>query len=239
MKLKLQNLQKFFKKQVVIKDLSFVIKTGDVIGFIGDNGAGKTTTIKLLLGEYKLTAGDIFIDDRAITLNDYKKIAFFPDQNSFPRDITINDYFNFYLNLKGIKLDKNYRDLLLTEFGLTNYLYKPINKLSSGMIKKMLMIAVLLSDCDFIIFDEPTANLDINSRNEFIAIFKYLKAKGKTLLITTHLVNDLELIINRLIIIKTGTIVYDKPFNKSDNIEDIYKYNYSENFKKSIIKYLK
>jgi ABC-2 type transport system ATP-binding protein len=114
---------------------------------------------------------------------------------------------------------------------------KKIATLSSGMVKKMLFIAVLLTDADLIILDEPTANLDVESRLQMLEILKEFGKRGKAIIITSHIIDELKEIVNRLLIIRNGRIVYDDQFdNKVDDIEEIYHKVYESSRDSSNVK---
>jgi ABC-2 type transport system ATP-binding protein len=235
-KMIVRNISKEFKGGFGIKKISFEVNAGDIVGFIGDNGMGKTTTIKSILGELKIQSGDVIIDGEKIS-QFAQRVAFFPDQRSFPSGIRVCDYLMYYLSLKDIKISQSKIDALFEECGLKGVYKKKIATLSSGMVKKMLFIAVLLTDADLIILDEPTANLDVESRLQMLEILKEFGKRGKAIIITSHIIDELKEIVNRLLIIRNGRIVYDDQFdNKVDDIEEIYHKVYESSRDSSNVK---
>ncbi|ASP27869.1 ABC transporter ATP-binding protein [Spiroplasma corruscae] len=210
-----------------LKEVSFNIKDGDVIAFVGDNGAGKTTTIKALFGELKLDSGSILIDGEDIFKNNnLRRVAFFPDSNNVPLNMKLSDYLRYIcaandLSKEETELNTEYVYRLLE---LKPYKDKLIKKLSSGWKKKAIMASVLIRKPKYIIFDEPTANVDVESKLYFMEIFRLLAKSGITILITSHIIEELQEVANHLVLIKKGQIVHDKDFdNKSEKIMDVYK----------------
>lgn len=235
--LEITNLTKLFKNHKGIEGINFKLKKGTITGFVGDNGMGKTTTIKTILGEYAKQSGEILFNGKELDGNDIKKIGFFPDQSSFPRDITIQQYCEYFLGLKDIdykSVDTEIKTLLVN-FGLLDYWKKPISTLSSGMVKKALIIPIIFSGCELIFFDEPTSNLDVNSRIDFMNIINEFKNKGKTILVTSHIIDELQHYIDNLMIIKDGKLEYCEEFNKqTQTIQKIYNDVYSKVDRKGI-----
>ncbi|KAF5275516.1 hypothetical protein FQR65_LT16614 [Abscondita terminalis] len=228
--LKVKELSKDFKTGKGISNLNFEIPKGTITGFIGDNGMGKTTTVKTILGEFKRNFGEVFIDGEIYKNSSTPKIIFFPEQTSFPNQMTITEYLEYSLMLCGIKVKTKKEEIekLLKHFELTDFKNKPFTKLSSGMIKKALMISVLISECQIVFYDEPTANLDVESRLEFINFVEILQKAGKTQIIISHLIDELSNLIDNLIILKDGKIVYNSPYDKEkESIKEIYSKMYN------------
>ncbi|AGR40808.1 ABC transporter ATP-binding protein [Spiroplasma taiwanense] len=210
-----------------LSNVTFTINDGAVVAFVGDNGAGKTTTIKALFGELKLDSGEILINGQNLFLNNnLKRIAFFPDSNNIPLNIKVHDYLVYICAANGfskeeteLNVDNAYRLLELRP-----YKDKKIKELSSGWKKKAIMASVLVRAPEYIIFDEPTANVDVESKLYFMDIIKLLSKAGITILITSHIIEELQEIANYLVLIKKGEIVHAQNFdNKKNHIMDIYK----------------
>ncbi|AHI52458.1 ABC transporter ATP-binding protein [Spiroplasma culicicola] len=210
-----------------LQNVSFKIKKGSVVAFVGDNGAGKTTTIKALFGELKIDSGQILIDGKNIfENNNLKKVAFFPDSNNVPMNIKVHDYMHYICAANGItsdiankKIDSVYKLLELRP-----YKNKKIKELSSGWKKKAIMASVLIRTPEYIVFDEPTANVDVESKLYFMNILKLLVRQGITVLITSHIIEELQEVANYLVLIKKGEIVYENDFdNQKEQIMDVYK----------------
>lgn len=222
--IEINGISKVFKNNKGIFKASFSINDGDLVGLIGDNGAGKTTLIKSIMGDYKLDEGEIsFLGNNK---NFRLLIGYFPDQNNFPKSEKIYDYCKYILDLKKIKIKdiKSKFESLVNMLGLQEYMKYTFEKLSSGMQKRALLIPILLTDPKLIILDEPTENLDVNSRLEFLKLIKYLATEFKIMiLITSHNINELEDYINKVIFLKEGKICYKSSFDKSQSsLIDLY-----------------
>ncbi|AXK51539.1 ABC transporter ATP-binding protein [Spiroplasma alleghenense] len=233
MNLQLKNVEKSINKKPILKNISFELNEGEIIGFIGDNGAGKTTTIKSIFQEYQIQHGEILINDQKIDNNILKKIEFFPDQNNFPKNYKVRDYcyYNYKLSKEVVNKDEFNKlfEKTMTALNLQEQLNAKFSQLSSGMQKKALMVMVLLTKPEILILDEPTANLDVESRLEFNEILKMLSKDLKiNILITSHNIEELETLITKIVLIKDGEIILSKKFDKTkEKLADIYAKHYN------------
>lgn len=227
--LQIQNLTKLFRNSKGIKNVSFNIEEGEIVGFVGANGAGKSTMIKTIFNEYVKDSGQILLNGKEINKNDMKELAYFPDQSVYPGDISLYDYAFHAARLCGIAKSEANRKILflLDSLDLVPYKKKSFNVLSSGMQKRALVLITLITSPKIIFLDEPTANLDVQSRFELLELLKILANKGKSILITSHNIDELEKIIDKLVVIKNGEIVYNKKFD--GNTESIKKIYFTEN----------
>ncbi|AKX34686.1 ABC transporter ATP-binding protein [Spiroplasma litorale] len=215
-----------FKNDRGIKNFNLVISPGEIIGLVGDNGAGKTTLIKSIFNEYKKNQGEVLHNGDSIYETGYiNKISFFPDQSVYPKNINLKDYCLLEAELSGVKKEDALKlfDSLCESLDLVDYKKKTFKSLSAGMQKKALLMNCLISSPEYIILDEPTANLDVKNRLEFLNIIRSLAKSGIGILITSHLIDELEEIINRVVIVEEGQTVYSNFFDKSkDSLEEIY-----------------
>lgn len=226
--LQIKQFTKIYKNGKGIKKVDMEIKPGDIIGLVGDNGAGKSTFIKSFFGEITPDSGESFIDGHLIKPEDMKNFSFFPDNSVMPKGVTIYEYAMHAAAIAGIeknsakiKIDKMLECLKLTEFKK-----KTFSALSAGMQKKALIVISLITSPKYIFFDEPTANLDVHNRTELINLILALSKIGIGILITSHIIEELQSIITKLIIMKDGEIVYNE--NLDNNLESI-KSIYFEN----------
>ncbi|QEH61347.1 ABC transporter ATP-binding protein [Spiroplasma chinense] len=222
-----RDLRGFFLNQV-----SFTIKKGSVVAFVGDNGAGKTTTIKALFGELKLDSGEILINgENILENNNLQKIAFFPDSNNVPMSMTLKEYVSYICAVNGMNkkdADTRAKDVYAM-LDLEKYVNKKIGSLSAGWKKRAIMASVLVRSPEFIVFDEPTANVDVEAKLSFMNILHELSNIGVTILITSHILEELQEIANYLVLIKNGEIVFENDFNnQTESIANIYKQVMSE-----------
>lgn len=226
--LELKSVKKKFKNSKGLENISFRIQRGDFVGLIGNNGAGKTTTIKIILSEYKKDKGVILFDGTEINTSMLKKVGFFPDQNNYPKSFNIVEFAKYSASLKGIKKKEyiNILDDLIESLELLEHKKDTFNELSSGMQKRALLLSVLITQPEILILDEPTANLDVQSRIDFFKILKYLNEEmGMTIIVTSHIIDELENSINYAIIIDKGRTAYDKSYDlkKDGKLKDVYQ----------------
>lgn len=243
-KITLSNINKTIKNKQLLSNLSLEFDSKNITAFIGDNGMGKTTTLRTIFGVYKKTAGDIKVNGINFKVfNKNNDIAFIPEQIDFNKNEPVINYLELIANLANLsKSDFKIRlEKLVKYFNLemNDIKAKKIKDLSAGMQKKVLLISVLLYKPKYIFFDEPTANLDVQSRLEFLKIIKSLNQSGIGICITSHIIEELQEIVNHLIIINTGKIIYDAAFDKTkEKIADIYNKN-SRKEKEILIDYSK
>ncbi|AXK51709.1 ABC transporter ATP-binding protein [Spiroplasma alleghenense] len=225
--LKLENVTKIFKNGKGIKDVSFEVPQNSVCGFLGDNGMGKTTTIKSIFQQYLTSDGLITYKGESLKNRDtLLKFGLFPDSGAIPIEYKYEDYVKFLALLYRVPKKTALKKLkeLNEIFSLEGYEKKSLSALSAGMLKRAMLVTIMIIDPEVVILDEPTANLDVESRKEFIEILRFLKEKGKTIIITSHIVEELQTIIDYLVFIDNGEIKYSSSFdNSKEKIADIYE----------------
>lgn len=203
----IQNLKKKFGKFEALKDVTFTINSGEVFGFIGPNGAGKSTTIRVLLGLIKASGGKASIFDLDVWKDNVKiheRIAYVPgDVNLWP-NLTGGEIIDVFLNLKNQKHTEK-TDQLIKEFNLD--ISKKARAYSKGNRQKVALIAALSTDCDLYIFDEPTSGLDPLMEQVFQKHILRLKAEGRAILLSSHILSEVEKLCDRIAIIKDGDII--------------------------------
>ncbi len=213
--LKMEHLYKSFKSHLsikkyrVVRDLSLEVYEGEIFGFIGPNGAGKTTTIKMVMGLIFPDHGSIEIFGNEISdLAAKERIGFLPENPSFYGYLTGKEFLHFYGQLYGLSSSEREEKAhnLLTLVGLTDHGAMPLRKYSRGMLQRMGLAQALLNDPDLIILDEPMSSLDPIGRREFRDIILDLKRKGKTVFFSSHILQDAEMICDRVGIIKNGEL---------------------------------
>ncbi|AXK51565.1 ABC transporter ATP-binding protein [Spiroplasma alleghenense] len=223
--LEVKNITKKYKDQTGIENVSFNFSKSDIIGLVGSNGAGKTTTIKAIFNLIKYKDGEVLLDGAKIKNEEMSKLAFFPDSNNIPLQMKVIDYaiYNGVCSGLSLKEAKEKAESIIETLDFKEISNKKFSELSAGLKKKGILVATLVNDPEYIILDEPTANLDIESREELMEVIEFLSKSNKGILITSHIIDELQKYINHLIVINSGTIVYDKNFNnKKEKILDIY-----------------
>ncbi|ERJ12839.1 ABC transporter ATP-binding protein [Haloplasma contractile] len=211
--IKIENLKKFYNRGKIksVNDVSLSLSAGKVYGLIGPNGAGKTTLVKLILGAIKPTEGTIQVDhDDAGSIHANKMIGYVCEKNALPFNEDPYEYLMLMAVLAKVEQSRARKIIrqYLTEFGLGDYMYKKMKTFSSGMKKKVQIIAALLSDPEILILDEPTANLDPKVRYE---IFNFIKeaviSKNNTVILCSHNLYELEKIVDDIIMINKGRLI--------------------------------
>ncbi|WP_138430976.1 ABC transporter ATP-binding protein [Fodinibius saliphilus] len=210
----IKGLRKKFGPLTVLDDIDLDIPSGQATGIVGPNGSGKTTTIKALLGLVKPNAGDIHIDGESIKGQwDYrKKIGYMPQIARYPENMTVRELFNFIKEVRGAT-QTNEKELI-EYFGLQPELEKRMRTLSGGNRQKVGAVLATMFDPEVLIFDEPTAGLDPHASVQFKNFVHREKEKGKTVLLTTHIMSEIEELADFLIFIVEGKIRYHGPMKE-------------------------
>ncbi|MDF2845154.1 MAG: transporter [Herbinix sp.] len=204
---KLQGLQKKFGKFKALHDVTFTVKAGEVVGFIGPNGAGKSTTIRTLLGIINRDAGDVKIFGKDVwkdSLEIHKRIAYVPGDVSLWGSLTGGEIIDLFIKLHGGG-DKNKRDYLIKRFELDPK--KKSKGYSKGNRQKVGLIAALSVDSDLYIFDEPTSGLDPLMEAVFQEEVEKIKKAGKAILLSSHILSEVERLADKVVIIRQGKVV--------------------------------
>lgn len=210
MEIEIKNLTKHFDRKTAVNDVSLTITPG-VWGLIGANGAGKTTLMRMLTGILTPTSGKVLYDGVEISAlgESYRDaLGYLPQSFGFYPEFTVTDYLEYIAVLKGMgKADyKQKIDELLEMLTLTEVRKKHIRKLSGGMQRRVGIAQALLNDPDILILDEPTSGLDPGERVRFRNLLSEL-AQNRIVLISTHIVSDIEYIATRNAIMKDGNII--------------------------------
>lgn len=243
--LKLEKIQKSFKNNLVLKDVSFTIDTGEVVGLVGLNGSGKSTIIRIISG--------LIIQDNGIIENDFKNIGVLLEgSRNIYHFLTVREnikYFSILNNIDDTYVE-NFMNKYITLFGLEDKLDEEVGNLSRGMIQKVSIMILLVQKPDIIIMDEPTLGLDIISTIQIREIIQdIVKEKNKTVLIVSHDTKLLDSVADRILFLKDGKIEADIEkenlklnkdseylvyyYGMEDGLENIY---YEKNIYKTITK---
>lgn len=207
--IRLKEIEKKFGKFEVLKNLSFNIEPGKITALVGPNGSGKTTIIKTILGLVKLDNGDILINDKSI-LNDYhyrKYIGYMPQTASFPENLTVREVLKMISDLRNSKIQLI--DELIEAMNLTSEMNKQIKTLSGGTKQKVSALISLMFNPSIIILDEPTAGLDPVASSNLKELVIKEKLKGKTIILTSHIMSEIEELADHIIFLIEGKIKFD------------------------------
>jgi len=208
-----KNLFKTFNGFEAVSGLSFDIIPGDVVGFLGPNGAGKSTTMKILTGFLVPTSGDIHIANLSLeqsTLEIKKKIGYLPEGAPAYGDMTPLQFLNFIAQIRGYKGAKKVARIehVVKQVELQEVLDKPIDPLSKGFKRRVGLAQALIHDPEILILDEPTDGLDPNQKHQVHKLIKNL-SKDKIVIISTHILEEVTAVCNRVMILAKGTLLFD------------------------------
>ncbi|MBA3647558.1 MAG: gliding motility-associated ABC transporter ATP-binding subunit GldA [Chitinophagales bacterium] len=212
MSIVISGLSKIYGKQKAIDSISLQVQPGDVLGFLGPNGAGKSTTMKILAGFIPPTSGKAVVCDYDVEIQSIqarRNIGYLPENNPLYTDMFVIEYLQFSAKLNGLNhnREKRIREMVhLT--GLAKEKHKKIHSLSKGFRQRVGLAQALLHDPKVLIMDEPTSGLDPNQLVDVRELIKEL-GKEKTVMLSTHIMQEVEAICNRIIIIHQGKIVAD------------------------------
>jgi len=211
--IELKNVSKFYGDFQALKDISFLITKGEIIGFLGPNGAGKTTTMRIITDYFPPSSGSVRI--KGLPPSQAKKfVGYMPESNPLYPDMFVEDYLRFVLRLKGLEENGRIKKVV-KDCGLSSVMSKKIGELSKGYKQRVGLAGSLIHDPEILILDEPTIGLDPNQVQEVRNLIKEL-GREKTVIISTHILSEAEALATRVIIINRGEIVFDSPSEKID-----------------------
>lgn len=226
-----------------LNDVSFSIKKGEIVGFLGPNGAGKSTLMKILTTYLKATEGSAEVNGFKISEENkevQKSVGYLPEHNPLYLDMFVKEYLSF--NAEIYNIPKTAIEKVIEQTGLGPEAHKKIEQLSKGFRQRVGLAAALLHDPEVLILDEPTTGLD---PNQLIEIRKLIKnfgkpmsdgRAGKTVLLSTHIMQEVEAICDRVIIIHKGAIVLDKPLSElSEDKEQVVEVEFDYRVEKEAL----
>jgi len=211
MSIEVSQLLKTYGTQKAVNNISFKINKGEITGFLGPNGAGKSTTMKIITGYLLQNAGSATVCGLDVTKNPLeikRKIGYLPEANPLYYDMYVREYLQFIAGIHSIKNSKKTIEDVIALTGLTTESKKNIGQLSKGYKQRVGLAASLVHDPEVLILDEPTSGLDPNQIIEIRNIIKE-QGKSKTVLFSSHILQEVEAICDRVIIINKGEIVAD------------------------------
>ena len=218
-----KGLQKNFGQFQALKDVSFEVNAGEVLGYIGPNGAGKSTTIRILLGIIRATQGKVQIFGKDVwqdSIEIHKKIAYVPGDVYLWPNLSGGETIDLFLKLHGA-INQEKRDQLIKKFDLNPK--KKVRSYSKGNRQKIALIAALATEAELYIFDEPTSGLDPLIEAVFQEEVKELKAAGKAIILSSHILSEVEKLADRVAVIRKGEIVETGTL---DDLRHLTRYQY-------------
>lgn len=230
MAIQIQHLNKFIGKQHVLKDICLTINDGEVVGLLGPNGAGKSTLMKIMVGVWDATNGEVQVPE---------SIGFLPEQNPLYEDMYVREYLRFFVELRkqsSVPLHSTPDTLhqqvedLIERVGLQREANKKIGQLSKGYRQRVGLAQAMIGDPQLLILDEPTTGLDPNQLEDIRALIRNLgkeargeEAKGRVVILSTHILQEVKQMCNRVIIIDRGDIKVDKPISEIEDLEQTFR----------------
>lgn len=240
MSIEVQNISKNYGAQKALNNISFTLKKGEIVGFLGPNGAGKSTLMKILTSYIDADSGTAVVNGFNVasqTKDVQKSIGYLPEHNPLYLDLYVREYLAF--NADVYKVDKKRIDEVIQLTGLSPEAHKKIGQLSKGYRQRVGLATALLHDPEVLILDEPTTGLDPNQLAEIRELIKNI-GKDKTVFLSTHIMQEVEAICDRVIIIKKGEIVADNKLqqifsNENDQLIEIeFDFKIEEEFIKRL-----
>jgi len=232
MSIEVNGLLKIYGQQKAVNSISFNIQKGEIVGFLGPNGAGKSTTMKMITGYLLPDAGIAKVSGIDVTqdpINAKKKIGYLPEANPLYYDMYVKEYLLFVAGVHGIKNSKVKIQNVIELTGLTFESKKKISQLSKGFKQRVGLAASLIHDPEVLILDEPTSGLDPNQIVEIRNVIKE-QGKNKTVLFSTHILQEVQAICDRVIIINKGELVADDTLSnlQRNNKSNIVRVSFKE-----------
>ena len=235
MSIEVHAVSKSYGIQSALNEISFSAKKGEIIGFLGPNGAGKSTMMKILTGFILPSKGTVFVSGINVLKNPIEAkthIGYLPEQNPLYEDMYVKEYLQFQASI--FKVSKEVTTTVIKTVGLMPEVHKKIGQLSKGYQQRVGIAAAIIHNPDVLVLDEPTTGLDPNQIQEIRTLIKEL-GKEKTILFSTHIMQEVEAVCDRVIIMKKGELLIDKSIKelKKSNeqiIEVTFDYKIEEQF---------
>ncbi|HKJ34613.1 MAG TPA: ATP-binding cassette domain-containing protein [Balneolales bacterium] len=211
MAISVENLTKVYGPQTAVDNISFEVKTGEILGFLGPNGAGKSTTMKIITCYINPTDGNVSLDGYNISENANevrRRIGYLPENNPLYLDMSIVDYLRYAAELQKVPSDEIISRIrkMIEICGLGHEMHKNIGELSKGYRQRVGLAQALIHDPDVLILDEPTTGLDPNQIVEIRSLIKDI-GREKTVMLSSHILKEVEMTCDRILIINRGKLV--------------------------------
>tara|TARA_B100000927_G_scaffold112343_1_gene90703 strand:- start:210 stop:1115 length:906 start_codon:yes stop_codon:yes gene_type:complete len=221
MSIEVKNLSKKYGEQMALDNISFHINKGEIVGFLGPNGAGKSTTMKIICCYINPTSGEVIVNENSIKKSPIKiksELGYLPENNPLYEEMYVREFLGFIAQIHKIKDVKKAVNDVIEKVGLTKEAHKKIEQLSKGYQQRVGIAQAIIHEPKVLILDEPTSGLDPNQLDEIRSLIKEL-GKDKTVMLSTHIMQEVESICDRIIIINDGKLVADQ--NLEQKIEKV------------------
>tara|TARA_B100000768_G_scaffold180512_1_gene200699 strand:+ start:1518 stop:2426 length:909 start_codon:yes stop_codon:yes gene_type:complete len=227
MSIEAKGVSKYYGKQKALDNVSFKISSGEIVGFLGPNGAGKSTMMKIITGYFPPNEGEIDViglDAVENSLEVRKKVGYLPEHNPLYPEMYVTEYLKFVAGIYKVKNKKERVEEIIKMVGLSPERHKKIQELSKGYKQRVGLAQALIHDPDVLVLDEPTSGLDPNQLVEIRKLIRDI-GKEKTVMLSTHIMQEVEAICDRVIIINEGRIVADAPVSEMKNMGNAEGYS--------------
>ena len=220
-----RNVYKQFDKKEILKDVSFTIEKGHIIGLLGKNGTGKTTIIKLMNDLLTPTSGEVLINGKQVGIESKKSISYLPERTYLDKNVKVKNILKFFTEFyKDFNIEKAKK--LLIDLNLNED--TSLNKMSKGMLEKLQLILVMSRDAELYILDEPLGGVDPATRDYILDTILTNFNDGASIIISTQLIHDIERILDHVIFINDGEIILSQNADSlrdeyNDSIENIFR----------------
>lgn len=209
-----QELQSKTSSIFAVDDVNFVCKPGRVFSLLGPNGAGKTTTLRMIATILKPSKGDVLVSGHSVvneSVEVRRKIGFLTGSTNLYDRLTPEEIVKYFADLYGMsKADfKERKELLFEQLGINEFLKKRIGQLSTGMKQKVSIARSMIHDPQVVIFDEPTSGLDVITANNIIELIRNCRKEGKTVIFSSHIMSEVDLLCDDLAMISKGKLIYN------------------------------
>lgn len=223
MSVRIEHLNKTIGKQQVLRDISLSINDGEVVGLLGPNGAGKSTLMKILVGLWEENKEQRTKNKEQCIIEVPKEIGYLPEQNPLYEEMYVAEYLRFMAQLDKEQKTKGKErvEVLIERVGLTPERHKKIGQLSKGYKQRVGLAQALLGDPDLLILDEPTTGLDPNQLTEIRSLIREL-GKDRTVILSTHIMQEVREMCDRVVILDHGQIKTDMPISEIDDLEKLF-----------------
>ena len=225
MSIEVNKLTKIYGDQKAVDNISFKVQKGEIVGFLGPNGAGKSTTMKMITGYLEPDDGEAIVSGIPVStspIETKKRIGYLPEANALYYDMYVREYLKFIAEIHHVKDARNRIEEMIKLTGLTVESNKKTGQLSKGYKQRVGLAAALIHDPEVLILDEPTSGLDPNQIMEIREVIR-MQGKNKTVLFSSHILQEVEAICDRVIIINKGKIVADDQLR---NLQQLNQHNH-------------
>ena len=225
MAIRIEHLNKHIGKQHVLKDVNLAIGDGEVVGLLGPNGAGKSTLMKILVGVWEADH-EKRKSENGSEFHVPKTVGYLPELNPLYEDMYVREYLRFFVGLRikasGFKIKDEMVEELIERVGLKAEANKRVGQLSKGYKQRVGLAQAMIGDPELLILDEPTTGLDPNQLEDIRALIREM-GKDRTVILSTHILQEVKQMCSRVVIIDHGEIKVDKPISEIENLEETFK----------------